>query len=92
MLTLFRVKGPKRPPTGFFPITSTNVRLSTQNFLTFSFNPFATLVLNVKAIPSPGPKLFNLNQEYPSKIGFSGQILLKLKLNFSHKSARVNKR
>ena len=36
--------GAKRPPTSFSPVTSTNVGLSTQNFLTFSFNPFATLV------------------------------------------------
>ena len=33
----------KMPPTSFSPVTSTNVALITQNFLTFSFNPFATL-------------------------------------------------
>ena len=33
----------KRPPTTFPPETSTNVGISSQNFLTFSFNPFATL-------------------------------------------------
>ena len=27
-----------------FPVTSANVRISPQNILTFSFNPFATLV------------------------------------------------
>ena len=45
-LTLFRMgKNPfPPPPTGFFPVTSTNVELSSQNFLTFSFNPFDTLV------------------------------------------------
>ena len=36
--------GAKRPTTSFSPVTSTNIGLSPQNFLTFSFNPFATLV------------------------------------------------
>ena len=38
--------GQNGPPTRFFPVTSTNVGISPQpkNFLTFSFNPFATLV------------------------------------------------
>ena len=34
----------KRPPTNFCTVTSTNVRISDWNFLTFSFNPFETLV------------------------------------------------
>ena len=42
-------------------VTSTNVGFGTQNFLTFSFNPFATLVLNLKFVPSATPKLLNLN-------------------------------
>ena len=33
-------EGQKAPPTSFSPVTSTNVRISPQNFLTFSFNPF----------------------------------------------------
>ena len=37
-------EGAKRPPTNFSPVTSTNVRISPQNFLNLSFNPFATLV------------------------------------------------
>ena len=37
-------EGPKRPPTSFSPATSTNVEISPHNFLTFSFNPFVTLV------------------------------------------------
>ena len=57
----------KRPPTNFCPVTSTNVRISDWNFLTFSFNPFETLVQNLKAIPSPSPKLLNLNQTHSSK-------------------------
>ena len=31
-------------PTSFPPVTFTNVEISTKNFLTFSFNPFVTLV------------------------------------------------
>ena len=36
--------GQKGPPSSFSPITSTNVGIRPQNFLTFSFNPFVTLV------------------------------------------------
>ena len=53
--------GKKALPTSFSPVTSTNVGFGPQNFLTFSFNPFATLV------PSASPKLLNLNQDHPSK-------------------------
>ena len=42
-LTLFRW-GQKSPATSFSPVTSTNVGISLQNLLTFSFNPFAALV------------------------------------------------
>ena len=34
----------KEPPTSFFPVTSTIVEISPQNLLTFSFNPFGTLM------------------------------------------------
>ena len=37
-------EGQKGPPTSFSPVTSTNVRIIPQNFLTFCFNSFATLV------------------------------------------------
>ena len=30
-------------PASFSPVTSTNVGIRPQNFLTFSFNPFATV-------------------------------------------------
>ena len=44
-LTLFRTGGVKRPPpTSFSPVTSTNVGIRPENFLTFSFNPFERLV------------------------------------------------
>ena len=36
--------GGKKGPQQFFPVTSPNVRITTQNVLTFSFNPFATLL------------------------------------------------
>ena len=58
---------PPLPRTSFFPVTSTNVGISPQNFLTFSFNPFATLVQNFKFVPSASLKLLNLNQDHPSK-------------------------
>ena len=51
------------PPTSFSPVTSTNVRFGPQNFLNFSFNPFATLVHNFTFVPSASPKLLNLNQD-----------------------------
>ena len=54
-------------PTSFSPVTSTNVGLRSQNFLTFSFDPFVTLVQNFKFVPSASPKLLNLNQDHPSK-------------------------
>ena len=57
----------KEPRISFFPVTSTNVGFGLQNFLTFSFNPFATLVQNFKFVPSASPKLLNLNQDHPSR-------------------------
>ena len=45
-LTLFRMgEGTKKTPSASFsPVTFTNVRFGSQNFLTFSFNPFARVV------------------------------------------------
>ena len=34
----------KKTPTSFSPVTSANVDISPQNFVTFSFNIFVTLV------------------------------------------------
>ena len=61
--------GGKKAPqlTSFSSVTSTNVGFGPQNFLTFSFNSFTTLVQNIKFVPSASPKLFNLNQDHPSK-------------------------
>ena len=53
--------GKKASPTSFSPVTSTNVGFGPQNFLTFSFHPFATLVQNFKFASGASPKLLNLN-------------------------------
>ena len=34
----------RRPTTSFSPVTSTNFEISSQNFLTFSSNPFTSLM------------------------------------------------
>ena len=60
-------EGAKLPPTSFSPVTSTNVKISPQNFLTFSFNPFATLMQNFKFVLSASSKLLKLSQDHPSK-------------------------
>ena len=71
----------KAPPaTNFSPATSTNVGISSQNFLTFSFNPFATLLQSFKAIPGARPKLLNLNQNHPAKKWFFWLNPYKIKL------------
>ena len=57
----------KGPPTSFSLVTSTNVGFAPRNFLAFSFNPFTTLVQNVKFLPSASPKLLNLNQDKKKK-------------------------
>ena len=63
----FSEKCPKRSPTSFSPVTSTKAGFGTWNFLTFSFNTFSTLVQSFKFVPSPSPKLLNLNKDHPSK-------------------------
>ena len=45
--------------------------------MAFNFDSFAKLMQNFKVIPSASLKLLNLGQKYPSKKGFSGQILIK---------------
>ena len=44
LLPLFRMGGKKALSTSFSLVTSTNLGISPQNFLTFSFDPFVTLV------------------------------------------------
>ena len=73
--------GQKGPRTSFSSVTLTNVGFGPQNFLTFSFNPFAKSVQNFKFVPSASPKLLNLNQDHPQKKAiFFGQNLIKLRL------------
>ena len=51
----------------FSPIASRNVEISPRSFLTYSFNAPATLMQNLKAMPSASPKLLNLNQDQSAK-------------------------
>ena len=53
----------KAPYQSFFR-NFTNVWISVQNYLTFSFNPFVKLVNNVKFVPSDSSKLLNFNQDH----------------------------
>ena len=75
-LTLFRIWGQKAPvpPSPFSyqfsPVTSSNRVPNPQNFLAFSFNPFATMVKNCRVISSASPKLLNLNEDHPPKKWF----------------------
>ena len=93
MLTLFRTTGGQKapPPTSFPSVTSTNGGFGPQTFLTFSFNPFATLVQSFTFAPTASPILLNLNQDHPSKKA----IFLVKPLqnggydNFSHRNAAV---
>ena len=64
-----------------------------QNFLTFSFNPFATLVQNFQFLPIASPNLFNLNQDHHSeKAIFLVKSLKNLGYdNFSYRNAAVTK-
>ena len=79
-------------PTSFCYVASTNVRISLLNFLTFSFNPFTTLVLSYKAVNSVSPKSLNLNQKLPLKKWFFDFFLSHpYKIDLSHKKAGVVK-
>ena len=60
-------KAPLPNPISLSSLTSTNVRISLQKFLTSNFNSFTILVSNFKAMPSAIPKLLTLNQGLPSK-------------------------
>ena len=54
----------------FSPVFSTNVGISHQNYLNFSFNPFVALVKTFKFVPSVSPKLLISNQNHSSKKQF----------------------
>ena len=55
--------GAKILPTRFSPVTSQKVEISPNNFLTFIFKSFVTILKNFKAITSTSPELLNLNQD-----------------------------
>ena len=74
------VAGQKSPPTIFSPVTSTNVGISPQNFLTFCFNPFFSLMQNFKFVPIVSPKYLNLNQDHLSKKAFFWSNLYKIEV------------
>ena len=61
-------------PASFSSVTSTNVKISPQNFLNISFTYFVTLMQNFKVMPSASPKTV------PQKSGFSGQIFKKIEV------------
>ena len=61
-------------PTSFSPATSAKVTISSQNLLTFSFNPFDRLILNFKFVSGASPKLLNLNQDHPNQSCSSSKI------------------
>ena len=50
-------------PSQCSPAILLRVGISPQNFLTFIFNPFVTLLYNFKTIPSISSRLLNLNQD-----------------------------
>ena len=79
----------RKIPISFFPVSF--FLQCPQNFLTFSFNHFVTLVWNFKAILSASLKLLNLSQEHLSK---KFVFLVKYNLgydSFSHGNVRVTK-
>ena len=61
---------PLPSPTSFSSVTSTDRVPNLQNFLAFSFNPFATMAKNCRVISSASPKLLNLNEDHPPKKWF----------------------
>ena len=71
--------GKPSPSTRFSPATFTRRRITHQNILTFSFDPFAKLVYSFKAIPSASIQLLNLNQDHLSKKWFFWSNFYKIK-------------
>ena len=65
-----RAKNTSPPSASLSLVTSTNIEISPKNFVTFSFNPFATLVQYCKAIFGASPKLLSLNLERCTKKWF----------------------
>ena len=72
VVNLINNRTPTHPIYRFLAGTSTNIRTNPQKFHAFSFNSFARLVSNFKAIPSASSKLLKLNQKQPLKERFFG--------------------
>ena len=70
----------KGPTTSFSPVTSTNVGIGPQNFLTFSLTllPHWCKISSLYLVPIPN--YWTLTRATIEKGGFSGQILIKLRL------------
>ena len=70
----------KGPTTSFSPVTSTNVGIGPQNFLTFSLTllPHWCKISSLYLVPIPN--YWTLTRATIKKGGFSGQILIKLRL------------
>ena len=58
------------PPTSFSPVISTNAKFGPKNFLTFSVNPFDTLVQNFKFVPSASPNYWTWTKTTAQKKRF----------------------
>ena len=67
----------KPPPTSFSPVTSTNVGLSPQNFLT---NPLPRWCKTSRSYLVLVPNYWTWTKITSQKSGFSGEILVKLTL------------
>ena len=88
-LTLLRIRG--KAPLPVSPVTSTIIGISTQHFLTFSFNPGNILVPNFEVIPSDSLTSLSLNQEHPSKNMFFWSNPYKIEVMKTYRNARVTK-
>ena len=71
LLDVFLVqKGPPLPLTRFSHVTPTNVWISPQNFLTFSFKPFATLMQIYSSYLVSVPNYWTWTKTTPQKKWF----------------------
>ena len=80
----------KGPSCQLFIVTSTNVGISSQKFLTFSFYPFTTLVYNFQFISSatskttPQEKWFFLSNPYKIEVMITSPIEMLELPNYDH--------
>ena len=83
-LTLFRMEWrrvAKRLANNFLSATSTNVRISHQSFLTFSFDPFFLTGVKFQGHTSCQSQIIEFEPRVPfRKVDISGQILIQMRL------------